>query len=91
MIEYIKRDDAIHALLSPSITTDAVAIMNIATALIRIPVADVRENVHGEWVEETDRHLHWHCSHCGYVIGVLKMDSDYCPHCGSQMNGGNEK
>ena len=56
-----------------------------------LPIADVRENVHGEWIEETDRHLHWHCSHCGYVIGVLKMDSDYCPHCGSQMNGGNEK
>lgn len=51
-----------------------------------LPAADVRENVHGVWIEETDRYNHWHCSHCGYVIGLLKMDAKYCPHCGSQMN-----
>lgn len=55
-----------------------------------LPTADVRENVHGEWIEEKDRYNHWHCSHCGYVIGLLKMDAKYCPHCGS-MNGGKEK
>lgn len=55
MSDYIKRDDVIHALLSPSITTDAVAIMNIAAALNRIPVEDVRENVHGEWISVEER------------------------------------
>ena len=46
------------------------------------------ESAHGEWVEETDRYHRWHCSHCGYVIGILKMDSNYCPRCGAIMDGG---
>lgn len=42
---------------------------------------------HGEWVEELDRRFHWHCSECGYVIGVIKMDCNYCPNCGTKMDG----
>lgn len=44
---------------------------------------------HGKWVEELDRQFHWHCSECGYVIGVVKMDCNYCPNCGAKMDGGN--
>lgn len=39
----------------------------------------------GEWIEESDRVNYWHCSECGYVIGLLKMDANYCPRCGKRM------
>ena len=42
---------------------------------------------HGKWVEEPDRRFRWHCSECGYVIGVVKMDCNYCPKCGARMEG----
>ena len=42
---------------------------------------------YGEWIEEPDRRFHWHCSECGYVIGVVKMDCNYCPNCGDKMDG----
>jgi hypothetical protein len=94
MSEYIKRDDAIHALLSPPITTDAVAIMNIAAALIRIPVADVRENVHAQWilVDDGTYLAYWECSNCHnecYVEGEMRMK--YCPACGAIMDGGDDE
>lgn len=53
------------------------------------PTADVRENVHGEWV--VDKYNAEFCSVCGkhpyndgeyYVAG---WDSDFCPHCGADM------
>ena len=42
---------------------------------------------HGRWVKEEDRHMHWHCSECSYVIGAMVMDSNYCPNCGARMDG----
>lgn len=54
-----------------------------------MPTADVRENVHGNWVkgEETyDGFMVHRCSECewfGYdVTGV-----NFCPHCGADMRG----
>ena len=49
------------------------------------PTADVRENVHGEWISYCYQNLK--CSKCGYVIA----DSDvseyhYCPNCGAEMS-----
>lgn len=53
-----------------------------------IPPANVRPVVRGEWVPEPDRHYHWHCSECGYTVGVVRMDCKYCPNCGANMKGG---
>lgn len=53
------------------------------------PTADVRPNVHGEWL--IDKYNAEFCSVCGkhpyndgeyYVVG---WDSDFCPHCGANM------
>lgn len=52
--------------------------------------ADIAPVRHGKWVEELDRRFHWHCSECGYVIGVVKMDCNYCPNCGAKMDGGKD-
>lgn len=38
------------------------------------------------WVPEPDRRNHWHCSKCGYVIGILKVDAKYCLNCGAKMD-----
>lgn len=87
MIEYINRDDAIHDLLSPSITTDAVTITNIAAALIRIPVADVRENVHGEWIDTGSGE---ECSVCHEIQYGYDSGRRFCANCGAQMDGAAE-
>lgn len=53
-----------------------------------IPPADVRPVVRGKWVPEPDRHYHWHCSECGYTVGVIRMDCKFCPNCGTDMREG---
>ncbi len=42
------------------------------------------------WVPEPDRRNHWHCSKCGYVIGILKVDAKYCLNCGCKMREGED-
>ena len=41
--------------------------------------------VHGRWVEETDRAMHWHCSNCKAVWGISHYQMKYCPGCGALM------
>ena len=50
----------------------------------QLPAADVRENVHGEWI-----HYAWsdECSICGYDTGKYEMGSKFCPNCGADMRG----
>ena len=107
MTEYIKREDAIHNLLSPSITTDAVTVVNIASALSHISVADVRENVHGHWEEvevEFADHIDQYpnlvtmrCGKCNryhttlFFYGNPTELMNFCPVCGAIMDGGDEK
>ena len=56
-----------------------------------IPNADVRENVHGEWIEVTDykddNEYRWHiiCSVCRHR-GMFE-DDNFCPNCGADMRG----
>lgn len=50
-------------------------------------VATVKQK-HGKWIKEPDRHFHWHCDRCGYVVGVSGLDCKYCPNCGAKMDGG---
>ena len=68
-----------------------------ATALL--PVSDVAPVRHGRWVEyenESDMGYHY-CSECkhqafNYDEGGCNVEilSDYCPHCGARMDGGDE-
>lgn len=60
-----------------------------------IKTADVRENVHGEWIKNEDR-AGWHCSCCGvddfyaYLwdrIAKYELQDKYCPNCGAEMKG----
>ena len=49
------------------------------------PTLETESVKHGQWIEDKDRRFHWHCSECDYVIGVMKMDANYCPNCGAKM------
>lgn len=40
---------------------------------------------HARWIKEKDRRFRWHCSRCGYVIGPMKRDANYCLKCGAKM------
>lgn len=44
----------------------------------------------GQWIEETDRKNHWHCSECGEVVGLAKAWYKYCYNCGAKMESDNE-
>lgn len=50
------------------------------------PAADVVPVVHGEWEYYT--HTMMACSIC--KRHVPRHKSEYCPHCGAKMDGGNE-
>ena len=61
------------------------------------PTADVRENVHGEWIEIPDEVFAstYKCSVCGCAPLSDGYDADYvlspyCPNCGAEMRGEQE-
>ena len=53
------------------------------------PTADVAPVRHGHWINEN---FYTHCSACGKMAIYDKygqeVESDYCPHCGAKMDGG---
>ena len=67
----------------------------ILGTLKNIPTADVRENVHGEWIDgrrmKMDGTYHWfrECSVCGHerYDANPDKDTDFCPNCGADMRG----
>ena len=55
----------------------------ITPMLVSQPTADVRENVHGEWVLEHSSQL-WECTNC-HEREI--RTTDFCPNCGADMRG----
>lgn len=51
-----------------------------------MPSADVRENIHGEWIRQE---YYCVCSNCHkYYISIGdKYDFNFCPRCGADMRG----
>lgn len=47
------------------------------------PAADVRENIHGQWIE--DDYAFNHCSECGYELDYPEEKTPFCPGCGATM------
>lgn len=89
MTDLIDRQAAIH---SASPDADTVA-RDIATIIQNgQDMRAILQNADrtATWVPEPDRRNHWHCSKCGYVIGILKADAKYCLNCGCQMLEGED-
>ena len=62
----------------------------------QISSADVRENIHGEWIvdERPESNREIICSNCEQpIFKYHKLDFDYrpnfCPNCGASMKGDN--
>ena len=65
---------------------------DVFEVLNKLPAADVVEVVHGEWIWNEDCEC-WVCSVCERSAlnnyRGLSVNSEYCPHCGAKMDGGN--
>lgn len=95
MAEYIKRKSALKVVEKYGLTNGFVLgrhtglAVCIASEIVDIPAADVAPVVHGRWV------THYQSGTPvadGYVSTCCDMwnnrKSDYCPHCGAKMDGG---
>ena len=116
MTDYIKREDALNA--SKIVYIEYISVDDegyedgnaddipcvFKEDIKKIPAADVRENVHGGWIDsdvndsDMESTVSLLCENCGNytefaLIGTPKEVMDtmrFCPRCGS-MNGGDEE
>lgn len=91
MAEYIKREAAVKFVLRMRKPENGVAqnrmLSIIQMDMLKLPAADVAPVVHGRWVpfhSEAAGDIQY-CSAC--EIG-FDAKTDYCPHCGAKMGGG---
>ena len=92
MAEYIKREDALDAVLFSLVGTGHQS--QAIYAIRDVPAADVAEVEHGYWVDKpTGRYCHIgsYCSVCEEKSGIGGIESNrhkpYCPNCGARMDG----
>ena len=99
MTEYIKREDAIDAVLDVYYNTPDIDLSGerLEAAILNIPAADVAPVRHGRWIQPHWKNSNYccNCSECGREA----MHRDYqwdkngiyplCPHCGAYMMGEN--
>ena len=55
--------------------------------ILKMPAADVRENVRGEWLDLDDDYSVYDCSVCD-ERAPLDIKWNFCPHCGADMRRG---
>ena len=78
MAEYIDREVALMKLMQ-----DGCSAKNLQS-ISDMPAADVAPVIHAHWIRYPDCGV-TKCSNCGWSIEEC-WDSDYCPHCGAQMD-----
>ena len=78
--DYIKRDDAVW------IMTETGALETQAR-ILRLPAADVRPVVWGEWIDTGSGQQ---CSACGEFQPGYDNYRNFCSNCGADMRGENE-
>ena len=90
MKDYISREDAVMVagdMLSDLTGMTCKAGEDKAREYFKsIPSTDIRENVHGKWVEYTDHEIPilCKCTNCGWVTAFYES-FDFCPNCGAEM------
>ena len=86
MDEYIKREDAIDAVLDVYCDTPDIDLSceKFEAAILKIPAADVAEVRHGRWLcVDTDTEQFFLCNRCKKKE---YWESNYCPNCGAKMD-----
>lgn len=92
MDDYIKRE-AVFQIISDAprlYLNDVIRADTIRQAVKKLPAADVRENVRGEWKNIGGDE--WCCVFCGYIISTegswehpLEVGKCFCSNCGADM------
>lgn len=86
MAEYIKREDAIDAIMAVYVRTAGYKarerVFAAEEAVHRLPAADVAPVVHGHWIESGDCQI---CSECGEEHCWDEYRAAYCDSCGAKM------
>lgn len=77
MADYIDREETIDKLTLLFSLLKRSTIENILKA---VPSADVRENVHGEWIKTEHGHK------CSVCLLTFDAANNYCPNCGAKMS-----
>ena len=69
--------------------TYADGIQRVMAFVDSLPSADVRENVHGEWIDDYDPvnfgEFRYKCSKCG--ARTVEWADSFCYRCGADMRG----
>ena len=104
MTEYIKREDAIDAVLDTYYNTPDIDLSGerLEAAILNIPAADVAPVRHGEWLNFYGDFSTAECELCAELYEVSPDESPqkeyfdafkefyrYCPNCGAYMMGEN--
>ena len=93
LVRILEREE--EYLASEGLDERANGIRDATMDVLSAPSADVRENVHGEWIDWSRMGLDgtyvWHraCSKCGYERkdDDIDKDTNFCPDCGAAMRG----
>ena len=89
MTEYIKREDAIDAVLDVYCDTPDINLSceKFEAAILKIPAADVAEVRHGRWEKHGSK---WQCTGCKVLMSIDGTPQEnllyYCPNCGAKMD-----
>lgn len=98
MAEYIERETCVRAVMAAKWVdgSDGAMAMEIVASP---PAADVAPVVHGRWVhsryedcsEQFELVRCSQCNHEAYAMAFYVRGGNYCPVCGSKMDGGAER
>ena len=91
MSDYISREQALKSLKTSFLGMDFQRYKMAKGMFENLPSADVRENIHGEWVEWKARYGRYRgipvCSNCNTGYPIYAKDYKFCPNCGADMRG----
>ena len=80
MSDYIKRKDVVDWISKVETLMPKCVLEEIIN---KIPSADVRENVKGEWIDA--QYPFSKCSICNCYFDTANNEANFCPNCGAQM------
>ena len=92
MTEYIKREDAIDAVLDVYYNTPDIDLSGerLEAAILNIPAADVAPVRRERWEKHGSK---WQCTGCKVLMSIDGTPQEnllyYCPNCGACMMGEN--
>ena len=88
MDKYIKKEEAIRALLNDAPEQVGYSREDAADCIRYMDAADVAPVRHGQWIYDKKAQRPY-CSVCkGYFYGATNSPMSYCPNCGTKMDEG---